>query len=816
MSIEKTAIAQARSYVVKARAEEKLQLEAFKGANPILSTSPVGLEPIYLPPEEWHIINTVQDWSTQVAPCKPFELIRISCKINPKHSLEWIRAERFIQELCRASYRVGFEIIGNHKSINIGFLVHQQDYELLKVAFEGEYPECQLTRNSYTVFDQNIYFYDYYSTAPYHHLQTLPFELQTTPYESFIRALAELPDNSQGFVQLLFQPAKNDWHRNIKILTDLEFMGKSDKDPYSVYRSVQVPSGELRNMAREMETKAHEHKHFYFLAARSGICTTEENPDIRALTAFMGLIQNDGKPLPYLTERDYQHFNISQIQNMLFQGLTYHHGFLLNTSELAALVHIPKIFEEDLPMERLETLTLPRNQNHLTTGIEIGTGWEHKGNEVPIFINDNIRKTGIHLIGKSGYGKTTAMEHMILQDINNNQGLAFIDPHGDSIKKLLKLIPQEKVDAIIYLNLGDLEWVPLWNPLHSIDQFNIGRSANNLVAAIKSVVEHHAWGDRLEHILRLFFYGLLELKDATFFDLLTLLEQPKKEGSEKREELKNRIQKKVTNPAARLFWQRDYDSYRRDDFAPPLHKLSKLLTSDETVALMLTQHENRIDFKTIMENNKVLLLDLSNLGSDTRGILGNFFLTFLYNTALSRNIIDQEQRRPFSIYVDEAHLVTTDSLSSMIAENRKFSINLTLAHQFMSQFKSPLQRDSLASIGNTIIFNVNQTDANNLVKNLQKKVENNDLISLKTGETIAKIGTDIVKIKTPKPKTIPEKSYEDEIIAKSHELYHRRVEEIDKFFKHKQKRLVGARDFAEGLSFKKTDIPDKKIFYNEF
>jgi hypothetical protein len=489
---------------------------------------------------------------------------------------------------------------------------------------------------------------------------------------------------------------------------------------------------------------------------------------------------------------------------MFSQGLTYHQGCLLNTSELAALVHLPEFFE-DLPMEKLETLTLPRNCGHLTIGLEIGTGWSHQGNLVPICLNETIRRTGTHLIGKSGYGKTTTMEHMILQDIYNNQGLAFIDPHGDSLKKLLNIIPPEKSESVIYLNPGDLEWVPLWNPLHSVDQFNIGRTATDLVAAIKSVVEHHSWGDRLEHILRLFFYGLLELKDVTFFDLLILLEQPKKEGSEKREELKNRILRKVTNPTARLFWERDYDGYRRDDFAPPLHKLSKLLTSDETVALMLTQHENRIDFKTIMEQNKILLLDLSNLGSDTRGILGNFFLTFLYNTALSRSIIDPENRKPFSIYVDEAHLVTTDSLSSMIAENRKFGINLTLANQYISQFKSTIQKDALASIGNTLIFNVNRTDASHFVKDLHQKVDNSDLISLKIGEAIARIGTDIVKIKTPKPKTIPEKSYKKEIIAKSHELYHRRVEEVKKYSKHGQNMSIKALDFAEDLNLNKKE-----------
>jgi hypothetical protein len=343
-------------------------------------------------------IDEEQDWSIPDKPSEPSKLMRVSCKVSPEHILEWIRAERFLQELCQTSNRVGFEIVGNHRSINIGFLLHQQDVELFKVAFEGEFAQSKLTINLSPVFDHNIFFFDYYSSAPYHHLQTLPMELKASPYESFIKGLAELPDNKQGFVQVLFQPVKNDWHRNVKLLMDIEYVSKSVNDPYSVYRSLQLPSGELKNMAREMESKAHEHKNFYFMAVRSGICTTEENPNVRALTAFMGLIQNDGKPLPYLTDRDYNKFSSNQIQKMFFLGLTFHQGILLNTSELAALVHLPEFFEQDLPMEKLETLTLPRNCEHLTVGLEIGTGWDYQGNIVPICLNDTIRRTGTLLI----------------------------------------------------------------------------------------------------------------------------------------------------------------------------------------------------------------------------------------------------------------------------------------------------------------------------------------------------------------------------------------------------------------------------------
>ena len=307
-----------------------------------------------------------------------------------------------------------------------------------------------------------------------------------------------------------------------------------------------------------------------------------------------------------------------------------------------------------------------------------------------------------------------------------------------------------KVECLlsVYLDFGDPDWIPLWNPVRRVPQQNIGRTADDLVASIKSIVKSNAWGDRLEHLLRNGFYALLHLENANFLDLLTLFEQSKNKDNEKRRTLKKRILGAVENEVAKMFWERHYEGYRREDFAPPLHKLSKLLTSDETVSLMLTQSENRLDFNEIMESQKILLLDLSNLGMDSRGILGCFLLAFLYNTCLFRNKIDPAKRKEFSIYCDEAHKLTTDTLEDMIVESRKFGVNLTLAHQFLKQFK-PSQRDALSSMGSTIIFNIDVIDARHLAKDLQNKVAPEVLSTLKTGEAIARIHTDIIKITPP-------------------------------------------------------------------
>jgi len=806
MSIEKAILARSEAYIKGARAIEIINHEAYKGCDPRISAVPVNLEPVH------HVFQYRQRRETfeenVYVPCEgkvESEPIRLSCHISPNHHLDWIRAERFLKELCKVSHRIGFEIIGNCEQVDIVFLLNKDDVLFVQHAFSGEILECQLNeRSSDSLYFGNLFFYDfYYETSPYYHLQTQPTEIRLSPFEPFIRSIATLPATVKGFVQVLFEPARNDWTQNVQHLTDLEYVGKTITDPNSQYRTIQMPSGDLKNLANDAETKSHDDKPFYFAALRLGVCSYEDRLDCKPLTAFMGMILKDSKPAQYITEKKYQEkFNKAIIREMFYRGIVYRPGILVNSSELASLVHIPSIksyLDQGIIMEKLEPLSLPKHHSHLLSGITIGRSW-YQGSEVIVCLSDLIRTKSTHLIGKPGTGKTTTQEYMILQKIEQEQGCVLIDPHGDSVKRLLTLIPENRKESIIFLDLGDPDWVPLWNPLIRIAKSSIGRQAVDLVAAIKSFVQQNAWGDRLEHILRNCFNGLLHLNNATFFDLLLLLSHDKYSKSDRQKKLVKQMLDQIYDPVLRLFWERDFKSYKRDEFAPPLHKLSKLLTSDETLSMMFTQPENRFDFQEIIESDQTVLIDLSNLGPETKQILGCFFLSFFHHSALSRNKMKPEDRKPFALFCDEGHMLTTDTLEHMIAECRKFGIELTLAHQFMSQF-SKRQQDALSSVGTTTIFNIDVNDANYFTKSLQKKVSTDDLITLERGEAIARIDNDIIKIKTPHPDLFPRENenIKNAIIQCSRELYCRRTEDVRRHLRERQNRSVRNNVFVDGL-----------------
>jgi hypothetical protein len=190
---------------------------------------------------------------------------------------------------------------------------------------------------------------------------------------------------------------------------------------------------------------------------------------------------------------------------------------------------------------------------------------------------------------------------------------------------------------------------------------------------------------------------------------------------------------------------------------------------------MLSQPDSLIDFRRIMDEGKVLLVNLSNLGSEVREILGCFMLSLFHLAALGRSDTLEKDRRQFHIYADEAHRFLTEALEDLIAETRKFGVSLTLAHHYLSQFG--IQKvDALSSVGTTIIMNVDSKDARYLCKDLQGLVHYKDLISLEKGEAIVRIGTEVVRVKLRGALKIPKRHFRDVIIERSLRLYYKPVD----------------------------------------
>lgn len=783
MQIESALIAKAQPQMVSALARDIIRSELRKGCRPEVSPLPVALEPRFR--SLWDVGPDAYGRDSPEAvpeePATPNQLVRLQVWISPEHALDWNQAELFVKQLQGLRHRAAYEISGNREAVTITFLVHQTDAPILRGAFKGEYDASELSVTNHSKMARkipNIRFRDYYPQPPYSHLFTSPQELKKSPLHPLIVALTDIKPPLVGVYQLVFQavPPGHNWHRNVEILLDFEYNIKLQDGMNPGYRyAQQSPSGDLKQMSWEVETKAHNDKPFFSAALRVGVVGANRDGEriLDALSTFSGLFQHGGRPMAWLTEIEYVRTVTKLSIGRLFpEARTYRPGFLVNSLELTGLVHLPpaaRIEENRLPLEILKSLRVENEE--LFYGTEVGT-CQYTDTLTPVCFPNVIRTKHTHLIGRTGTGKSTIQEHMVLCDIHRGDGVAVLDPHGDLVDRLLCLIPESEVDRTIYFNPGDPHWVPIWNPLQRIPGQDIGRTADDLVQAIQSFIMKSGWGDRLEHLLRNLFFSIMHLPQGTFLDVSNLL----RNKSEESKILRREILDLVENETVRQFWYHDYQKYGKDDLGPPRNKLSKLLVSD-TVSLMLSQPESLFNFRDIMDHSMILLVNLSGVGSMVRSILGCFILSLMHLTALSRSNVAREKRKQFHIHCDEAHRFMTDSLEDLIAETRKYKVSLSLAHQYMSQF-GKRKTDAFSSVGSTIIFNVDSRDAGYLVKDLQKKVKVEDLVSLEVGEAIARIGTDIVRFNTHPPLPIPKSNSRGKIIQQSRLKYCKPANEV--------------------------------------
>jgi len=778
MTVEQALVAQAGPYMLAAKAQAVIAAEVNKGCDGRILSHPVALEPAFSPimaPKDLMALKDRPGWVHEAPPPEE-DLVRYRVWISPNQPFNWNCFELFLKQLSLVTYRVGLEMVGNEERIVVTLLCHRADAPIVATAFRGKLRFSRLSPlegSPLTGMEpdawQEVSFNDYYPAPPYSHLLTRPEELHTSPYECLITAMANLPKPAVGLYQTLFQPVSphHNWHRNIETLLDLEYVvGLSNSMGHAQHYLQQAPSGSLQQMAGQVETKAHNDKPFYCAACRLAVVGAADGGRdcLKALAVFSSLFQHGGRPLSFLTEADYRAvLSSEQTRQMFLQGLAYRPGFLVNSAELTGLVHFPptNIVEQlGVAMDTMETL--PIAEGKLTEGTLIGT-CSMAGKDRPVCIPPRLRMSHTHVIGRMGTGKTTEEEHMIMDDILRREGVAVLDPHGDLVQRLLSLIPEEHADRVIYFDPGDPDWVPLWNPLQRVPGQDLGRMADDLIGALKSLVE--GWGDRMEHILRHCLLALLHLTGSTFLDITDILRRSSAESKA----IRKLILDVVENEDARQFWQHDFEDYHNDDLGPPKHKLSKLLAAGP-VSPMLSQPHSAFNFQRVMDDGMIFLGNLSNLGTEVRGVLGGFLLTTMHTTALARSAVPPEQRRPFHIYLDEAHRFVTDSLEDMIAETRKYRVSLTMAHQYLRQFSSA-KTDAVSSVGTAIVFNVDSKDAAYLTKDFQGLFDVKDILNLQLGQAIVRCGTEIVRITTPKPLEVPQNNCREQIIRCSRQRY---------------------------------------------
>jgi len=349
----------------------------------------------------------------------------------------------------------------------------------------------------------------------------------------------------------------------------------------------------------------------------------------------------------------------------------------------------------------------------------------HRNARVPFGIRQIDRLSHVYIIGKTGVGKSTLIETLARQDLEAGRGFALIDPHGDLVERIAQDAAAGGQGRVSYLNAPDGAQPFGYNPLRRVRDDKIPLAASGMIETLKKLWPD-AWGVRMEHVLRNTLYALLERDDATLPDILRLYADEKWRKS---------VVKVIRNETVRQFWKHEFEHYhlrqRADAVAPVQNKLGALL-SDPTLYRILVAPETPLSFRTIMDEGRVLLVNLAKgrLGEDSSTLLGSLIVSTLGLAAFSRAEYPAESRRPFFIYIDEFQTFTTLMLANMMSELRKYGVGLTLAHQHMHQLEPEIHSAVLGNVGTLISFRVGAEDAPYLAREFQPTFDVGDLLNL--------------------------------------------------------------------------------------
>lgn len=331
----------------------------------------------------------------------------------------------------------------------------------------------------------------------------------------------------------------------------------------------------------------------------------------------------------------------------------------------------------------------------------------------------------IHIMGKTGTGKSTLLGNMAVQDLSAGNGVALIDPHGDLVERLHQEAVATGRQNVIYLNATDPNQPYGYNPLRHVRADRIPLAASGLLDVFKKMWSD-AWGVRMEHILRNALYALLEQKNATLSDIPRLFRDAA---------YRKRIAASLQNEPVRMFWEKEFErysfAYRADGVASIQNKIGAFL-ADPVMRRILTEPKEAISLRRIMDEGKVLLVNLGKgkIGEDSSALLGGLLVTTIGLAAYSRADTPPTARRDFFVYVDEFQSFTTLAVANMLSELRKYRVGLTMAHQYLHQLEPEIQHAVLGNAGTLISFRLGAEDAGYISREFNGCFEVGDLLNL--------------------------------------------------------------------------------------
>ena len=449
----------------------------------------------------------------------------------------------------------------------------------------------------------------------------------------------------------------------------------------------------------------------------------------------------------------------------------------LSEKELATLLHFPVHGVSVAPQfkqARAKTAPAPIDIPEVGTHIGINT---HRGKETDIYITDKDRLRHFYVIGQTGTGKSVLLKNLVIDDIIAGHGVCYIDPHGTDITDVLSAIPKEREQDVIYFDPAHMERVLGLNMLeydlkHPEQKTFVVNELFSIFQKLYGAVPE-SMGPMFEQYFRN--ATLLVLEDpasgSTLLDISRVMSD---------EAFRNAKLTKCTNPVVFEFWSsiatKAGGEASLENIVPYITSKFDIFTANDFMRPIIGQQKSAFNFRDIMDSKKILLVNLSKgrLGDINANLIGMIIVGKILMAALSRVDDISQKYPPFYLHIDEFQNITTNSISSILSEARKYKLGLTIAHQFIAQIDEKIRDAVFGNVGSICAFRVGSDDAEFLEKQFAPTFDAHDLMNIENWNAYVRLLANGAPTKPFNIQTLPPHEGDVSVIEKRmHDSYER-------------------------------------------
>lgn len=402
---------------------------------------------------------------------------------------------------------------------------------------------------------------------------------------------------------------------------------------------------------------------------------------------------------------------------------------ILNVEEISSIYHFPTHFIETPYIKSAKSGVFAPPVDLPEKGINLLGKVLFRGEDKKVyFASREDRRRHFYLIGQTGTGKSTLLREMIRQDIENGEGVAVIDPHGELVEHTLANIPKNRVDDVVLFEPFDMERPMGLNMLEYDTPEQKDFAVQEMISIFYKLFPPEIIGPMFEHYMRNAMLALMADKDNPG----TLVEIPKMFTDPAF--LQERLAK-VSDPVVKNFWVKEWaqttGNTRSDMLGYVVSKVGRFI-ENEMMRNIIGQSRSGFDLAKVMDEKKIFLANLSKgmTGEVNSSLLGLILVSKMQMAAMKRARIAEAERKDFYLYIDEFQNFTTDSISTILSEARKYKLNLIMAHQYIPQLTDQIRDAVLGNVGSIGAFRIGAEDAEFLEKQFEPGFSRFDLVNL--------------------------------------------------------------------------------------